>query len=242
MPIYLFENKTKKRKSLDFDRYESPLVQCNSDKIHDSASIKKGFQSRRNKNNNHSLFKTNYPTSSKNSSLSYEALAEVTDIECDFNYDLDDVSISSDEPKCEYIASKKNLNKETLPKPKWTKYESSQTNGSSEKQSTLKNLFLSNSLKENIKSKKKEPPLLPLPHKSRLDWCLMYKYIFRFVENVFKIRSFTRKEQKLFYLLLNLLLFLLFILFVFYYFLSVIFSSNVTSQVRIENENIYIKL
>ena len=57
------------------------------------------------------------------------------------------------------------------------------------------------------------------------------------------LKSLSKREKKFFNFLLNLLLVLLLILMLFYYFLSMICSAwNVATRVKIENENIYIKL
>ena len=242
MPIYVVENKTHKSQK---STYKTPPVRSFSSGQTLTVSNLK------NQNKNINNTSKNLSDISSIDSGSNEALAEIADLEYDFNYKLEDISSSSNDNDNRKTTLKTNpkehLNEsnfkklsKVIPKPKWTKYDSTKSS-SSEKEWPLKNSEFSCKVK-HAKKKVNSDTL----HTSSSDWSLDYSFIFKYMlkplSDLVKFSSLSKKQRELFNFLLGFLLLLVFILVVFYYFLSIIFSSSIATKVKIENENIYIRL
>ena len=285
MPIYLLQHNeskssTNKRKCLlDFvSKKPRAVAKSFSKRTYSLESFRKNAI-KKNKNNNHttphryaSSFSSFSSISSNNEEYSNEALAEVTDLEYNFEYNIDNLTTSSYENKHQPANVRTVTNRPISKSPPKVLLQSRKLidSGTQTARISLKlkpkqrprklEPLISSSLIDNDRwsirnfvggSKKHQSITVPLTTSESsstkinqpLDCSFLYKYVKQQLLDGFDFKSLNKRERKIFNFLVNLLLVLLLILVLFYYFLSQIYSSwNSTSKVKIENENIYIKL
>jgi hypothetical protein len=283
MPIYLLQHKesksspNKRKCLLDFvSKPPRAIAKSFSKRTYSLESFSKNTI--KNKNNNHttphryaSSFSSFSTISSNNEEYSNEALAEVTDLEYNFEYNIDNLTISSSENKLKPAIVKTVTNPASKIPPKVSLQSRKLIDSSTQTAKISLNLkpkyrqrnlepIISSSLKDNDRwsisnfvrgSKKYQPITAPLTTSDSsstkinqpLDFSFLYKYAKQQLLDGLDFKSLSKRERKFFNFLVNLLLVLLLILVLFYYFLSQIYSSwNLATKVKIENENIYIKL
>ena len=248
MPIYLLQNKTKNRVDL-VSQKRSGGAESFSNRVYSVESLHKA----KNKNNNHATKHHNHGSSSSLSSInsnrdySDEALAQITDLEYNFEYDLDGLTASSTEKNSKPpVNHSKKKSSKLLPQSKTqTKFKPINSSYSDNRWSISN--FL-NSLKSPIKFRTSTEIFKSSSSSSEksnhlLDFSFNFTYVMNWFHENLNLKSLSKREKKFFNFLLNLLIVLLLVLVLLYYFLSLICSSwNIASKVKIENENIYIKL
>lgn len=254
MPIYLLQSK----KKCSFDLVSQKRLKSAksvSNRTYSVESLQK--INSKNRNNNHST-KHSYSSSfsfssiSSNRESSGEALAQITDLDYNFEYNLDDLTTSSVEnnlnPSIFKPVIKNSRKKPNQPKKssndKQTKFKPTSSSLSANGRS-MSNFFNSFKCRKSQTSTETPTSVSSLAEKSNqsLNFSFNFTHGINLLYENLNLKSLSKREKKFFNFLLNLLLVLLLILMLFYYFLSMICSAwNVATRVKIENENIYIKL
>ena len=185
----------------------------------------------KNTNNNHLRRSSATSTLTQGHNENEEALPEVTDLEFNFNYELED----SDEDAKSSTRSPRIVPPKKKSPPKWMSYSSAKTTKSTRYHAPNTISLLDSTSRRTVSSRGDVSSQY-----GPFSDCLTYRHFLRPALKFVRFDGFTKPQQVLFNSLLKILAVLTLILALFYYFLSALFF--VPPRLKIQHENIYITL